>query len=71
MQQQYTRAKHLVNDEKGNILFITSFVILGLFLMAVGLVEMGRFLIIREQAQTINDAAVLTGATSKDSAQNG
>lgn len=69
MQQQYTRAKHLVNDEKGNILFITSFVILGLFLMAVGLVEMGRFLIIREQAQTINDAAVLAGATSKDSAQ--
>jgi tetrahydromethanopterin S-methyltransferase subunit B len=69
MQQRFSHAKSLISDEKGNILLITSFVILGLFLMAVGLVEMGRFLIIREQAQTINDAAVLTGATSKDSTQ--
>lgn len=69
MQQRFSHAKSLISDEKGNILLITSFVILGLFLMAVGLVEMGRFLIIREQAQTINDAAVLAGATSKDSAQ--
>ena len=69
MQKRFSHAKSLISDEKGNILLITSFVILGLFLMAVGLVEMGRFLIIREQAQTINDAAVLAGATSKDSAQ--
>lgn len=69
MQKRFSHAKSLISDEKGNILLITSFVILGLFLMAVGLVEMGRFLIVREQVQTINDAAVLAGATSKDSAQ--
>jgi len=69
VQKRFSHAKSLISDEKGNILLITSFVILGLFLMAVGLVEMGRFLIVREQVQTINDAAVLAGATSKDSAQ--
>lgn len=69
MQKRFSHAKSLISDEKGNILLITSFVILGLFLMAVGLVEMGRFLIVREQVQTINDAAVLAGATLKDSAQ--
>lgn len=37
--------------------------------MAVGLVEIGRFLIIREQVQTIADATVLAGAGAKDTAQ--
>lgn len=30
---------------------------------------MGKFLIVREQVQTVNDAAVLAGAGAKDTAQ--
>ncbi len=59
----------VISNEEGNIVLLTSFIILGLFLMAIGLVEIGKFLIVREQVQTIADASTLAGAGAKDSAQ--
>lgn len=69
MRQVFSRVKRPLSDERGNILVLTSFLILGLFLMALGLIEVGRFLIIREQVQTVGDAATLAGVGAKDSAQ--
>ncbi|NLJ73018.1 MAG: hypothetical protein GX333_08415 [Syntrophomonadaceae bacterium] len=69
MRQVFSRVKRPLSDERGNILVITSFLILGLFLMSLGLIEVGRFLIIREQVQTVGDAATLAGVGAKDSAQ--
>ncbi|WP_273000620.1 pilus assembly protein TadG-related protein [Hydrogenibacillus schlegelii] len=53
-----------IENERGNLLLITAAVIVVLIIAFAGLTEFGRYLIMREQAQTAADAAALAAATS-------
>jgi len=53
-----------LNDEEGNILIITTFLMLIFVFLLVGLCEFGRVMIIREKTKTAADAAALAQAGS-------
>jgi len=52
------------DDDRGSILIILAVVVLVLVLLFAGLMEYGRYLILREQTQTATDAAALAAAIS-------
>jgi len=54
----------LKQDERGSILIITAAACLIFTFLFMGIVEFGRWLLVKEQAQTAADAAALAGAVS-------
>ncbi len=54
----------LIRSERGSIMVITAVACLTFTLLFMGIAEYGRWLLIKEQAQTSADAAALAGAVS-------
>jgi hypothetical protein len=54
----------ILKNEQGTILVITTALIILLCILFAGIVEFGRYLVVREQAQTATDAAALAASTS-------
>ncbi len=64
MQQQYTRGKIKLKSEDGTVLVIAVFLIMLFAILFAGIVQLGIYLLARDQLQTAADAAALAGASS-------
>ena len=54
----------LLTDDRGTILVMTAFLVIVLALLFAGIVEFGRFLILKEKTQTASDAAAVASSSS-------
>lgn len=65
MLKRFTRGgMKTLNNQEGNILILSVFLILAITILFAGMVEFGRVMIVREQLQTAADAAALAAAGS-------
>lgn len=64
MQKLCISGKTALNNEQGNILIITAFLMLVFTFLLVGLCEFGRVMVIREKTKTAADSAALAQAGS-------
>lgn len=61
----FKNSKQMLTNERGNILIIFASVMIVIFVLFAGMVDFGRYLIIREKMQTAADAAALASSTSE------
>ena len=64
MRQLFIRGKTSLNNERGTIIVIMVFVVMLLAILFAGMVQLGIFLLARDQVQTAADAAALAAAGS-------
>ncbi len=64
MQQRYTRGKTRLKNEDGTVLVIAVFLVMLFAILFAGMVQLGIYLLARDQLQTATDAAALAGASS-------
>lgn len=68
MRELYTRGmtkiRNLIHNERGDILILSIFIIMGVTVLFAGMTEVGRVMIAKEQLQTAADAASLSAAAS-------
>ncbi len=63
--QVFKDIKIMVSNQRGNILIIFASVMIVILLLLAGMVDFGRYLIVREKLQTAADAAALASSTSE------
>ena len=58
------KTRKVLTDNRGTILVMTAFLVIVLAVLFAGVVEFGRFLILKEKTQTASDAAAVAASSS-------